>query len=472
MNSSAAVHQAAHGVAAARAYRAIFRLHFYAGLIVAPFLLLLSVTGIVYLFNTEIDDALHPSWRFTDPAGVSLPAERIVDGALAAYPGAKPTRVDFPTEPGRTAVVFLKAADDAPFRVYVDPVTGIARGHFTERGSLVGAAGLLHGSLLMGDRGERVLELMSCWAIVLIATGLYLWWPRTPQRVFGVFVPRLNLRGRPLWRDLHAVAGVWGSLLLLFLLLSGLPWASHWGRDLNRAMAAAGIGYPASYRTHTNHGAGPVPAANDGAPTLGQTTPGVPWTLEQAPAPRVAHVHGADATLIGVGEAARIFAGLGLVTAYRLSYPKDAHDVYTGYTYPDQPQGQRTVQLDPYTGEVLNDVRFADYGVGAQAVELGVQLHMGNYFGLPNQLLMLFAALMGAGLAISGPAMWLSRRREGLGAPPPLTASGPVWGLIAGLMVLGLIFPTLGLSLIGVFALERGVLRHVAPVRDCLGLAR
>ena len=55
---------------------------------------------------------------------------------------------------------------------------------------------------------------------------------------------------------------------------------------------------------------------------------------------------------------------------------------------------------------------------------------------------------------------------------PATNASGPVWGLIAGLTVLGLIFPTLGLSLIGVFALERGVLRHVAPVRDWLGLAR
>lgn len=458
----------ARGADAARLYRAIFRLHFYAGLIVAPFLLLLSITGIVYLFGTEIDDALHPQWRFVTQPGPALPAERIVEGALAAYPQAQPTRLDLPTESGRTAVVFLKDTEGAPFRVYVDPVSGLALGRFTERGSLVGAAGLLHGSLMLGDGGSLVMELASCWAIVLIATGLFLWWPRTPNRVLGVFVPRLPARGRPLWRDLHAVAGIWGSLLLLFLLLSGLPWASNWGDNLNRAMASAGIGYPASYRTHTNHGIARAPRSA----TLAQTTPGVPWTLEQAPAPHSQHSPGSAASPITVGEAARIFAAQGLSTAYRLSYPKDAHDVYTAYTYPDRPQGQRTLQLDQYSGEVINDVRFEDYGIGAQAVELGVQLHMGNYFGLPNQLVMLFASLAGILLAVSGPAMWLSRRRDGLGAPAAASSGRPAWGLIAMLVVLGLIFPVLGLSLLAVIALERGVLRRIEPVRHWLGLAQ
>ena len=45
-------------------YRTIWRWHFYAGLIVAPFLLILAVTGAIYLFNDELNDALMPELHF------------------------------------------------------------------------------------------------------------------------------------------------------------------------------------------------------------------------------------------------------------------------------------------------------------------------------------------------------------------------------------------------------------------------
>ncbi len=182
------------------------------------------------------------------------------------------------------------------------------------------------------------------------------------------------------------MGGIWTSLLLLFLIFTGLPWATEWGGNLNRLMAGVGIGYPESYRAHVNHNV----TASTPQRTLAETTPGIPWTLEQAPAP---HSHHTGATPIDVGQAARIFAAAGLTTAYRLIYPRDEHDVFTAFTYPDQPEGQRTIHLDQYSGAVLNDVSFADYGIGAKSVEWGVQLHMGNYFGVPNQILMLFAAL-------------------------------------------------------------------------------
>ena len=45
---------------ASRTYRALWRWHFYAGLLVAPFLLILAVTGAIYLFNDELNLALSP----------------------------------------------------------------------------------------------------------------------------------------------------------------------------------------------------------------------------------------------------------------------------------------------------------------------------------------------------------------------------------------------------------------------------
>ena len=37
------------------------------------------------------------------------------------------------------------------------------------------------------------------------------------------------------WKDLHSVTGLWGSFFVLFLLLSGLPWAKNWGGYLKRS---------------------------------------------------------------------------------------------------------------------------------------------------------------------------------------------------------------------------------------------
>ena len=86
-----------------------------------------------------------------------------------------------------------------------------------------------------------MVELAASWAVVMILTGYYLWWPRGRRGVAGLLYPRLGARGRLLWRDLHAVAGVWVSVFTLFLLISGLPWAASWGgmlKDVRQAGTA------------------------------------------------------------------------------------------------------------------------------------------------------------------------------------------------------------------------------------------
>ena len=40
-------------------YRLVWRWHFYAGLIVAPFAVLLALTGAIYLFQPQIEDIVY-----------------------------------------------------------------------------------------------------------------------------------------------------------------------------------------------------------------------------------------------------------------------------------------------------------------------------------------------------------------------------------------------------------------------------
>src|SRR3546814_2780990 len=77
----------------------------------------------------------------------------------------------------------------------------------------------IHGQLLLGKRGSWLVELAASWAIVLMLSGLYLWWPRG-RGLAGVVWPRLKSGRQVVWRDLHAVTGFWVSGLALVLLIT------------------------------------------------------------------------------------------------------------------------------------------------------------------------------------------------------------------------------------------------------------
>ena len=445
------------------AYRAIWRWHFWAGLIVAPFLLILAVTGAIYLFDAELNLALSPNLYRVAPKEGRVAPSTMAAAALEAHPG-QVTRIDLPARADRSAIVFVTPTAGDPMRVAVDPGDGRVLGSFVYTRTLVGFADTVHGSLMAGATGEIAVELAACWALVLIATGLFLWWPRGRRGLGGVLYPRLRARGRLFWRDLHAVTGMWAVALIAFLLLTGLPWARVEGDVLKRATAAAGLGYPESHRTYSPPRSLP-----------GDQMKGIPWTLEGAPMPASHLGHGgaggADAAAVAGLDA--IVAALArdhrLVGGYRLFAPTTATGVYTAVVYPDRPEGQRTLYFDRYTKRLIRETGWRDYGAGAKAIELGVQLHMGNYFGLANQLVMLATCLAVVLLVISGVAMWWRRRPDGRVAAPPRVPQARIGGAVAILLAAGVVFPLLGASLVVVFLLDQAGLELIARRRAVKG---
>ncbi|WP_370210016.1 PepSY domain-containing protein, partial [Alloalcanivorax venustensis] len=212
--------------------------------------------------------------------------------------------------------------------------------------------------------------------------------------------------------------------------------------------------------------------------TLLDTLGEAPWALLQAPLPDNgagadphAHHHGGalpDTRPAAINRVHRALAERGLAYGYRLSIPAGAGEPYSAYTYPARPQGQRTLHLDD-EGTVLREVGFDDYGAVAKAVEYGVALHMGNYFGVANQGLMLLTCVAIVALVITGVVMWWRRRPPGGLAPPPgrgpERAPLPRRYLLALLITLRALLPLAGASLaviLAVDALRRRVQRALA----------
>lgn len=418
----------------AHVYRAVWRWHFYAGLLVLPFLILLAITGALYLFHHEIEHAWYRDLREVRPAdSPALAPSALADAALRAHPGTLAKYLP-PAAPDASAQVVVKPADGANTSVYVNPYNGQVLGAHAERDTLMWTIRRLHSLDYFGPVANGAIEIAAGWSILLVLTGAYLWWPR--GRKHGVISVRGKPRQRVFWRDTHAVTGAMVALFILFLAVTGMPWSIVWGGKVNQWANGNNFGYPAGVRVA-------VPMSDEHLAHQGSTT----WSLEQARVPRSAQAHAAQA--IGLDQAVAAFDRLGLAPGYAVVMPRDATGVYTASVYPDDLARQRVVHLDQYTGRPLLDMSYADYGPLGKALEWGINVHMGQEFGRANQLVLLAACLGMVLLSVSGAVMWWKRRPSGgLGIPPLPHNRRALQGVMAVMIAGGIVFPLVGASLV------------------------
>lgn len=429
-------------------YRAVWRWHFYAGLLVLPFMLLLAVTGALYLLKDEINDALYGHLRLVEARpGATLPASDLLARATAAVPGEAVAYLP-PATSSRSAEVKVATAEGKR-AVFLDPYTGSVLGDTADGGAANSPAMLLvrklHSLDYFGWFASRFVELAAGWAMILVVTGFYLWWPRGRARLGGVATVRGAAGGRTTWRDLHAVTGAYAGLVIFFLALTGMPWSGFWGSHYQGIIDQAGLGMPPGY--WDGYPASTVPMAE----AMDRT----PWVLEQAPMPASAEVPDGAAASVGVDQAVRTVEALGIHPGYALDLPDGPTGVYTASVYPDDIGRERVIHLDRYSGAVLFDVGFADLGPVGKAAEWGISVHTGQEFGRANQVLLLMACAAIVLMSVSAAVIWWKRRPVGeLGAPRlPPNARAPK-AVLAVIAFFGVLFPLVGLSILVALALD------------------
>ncbi len=446
MSSNALPQQDA--AAPSRFYRAVWRWHFYAGLIVAPFLVILAATGLVMLFVTGVSPE-YGDWLRVKSAPQALSISKQADAALAAHPGGTLGKYIVPWGEGYPALVRVDLPDGNRM-LAVDPYTGGILRDRPEGGTWNEFMTNVHGELLIGGSGgpgDMLVEAAASLAITLLVTGLYLWWPRGGAAISAALRPDLSLRGRALWRSLHQTLGVWMSVALLFFLISGMAWTGVWGGKIVQAWstfpAEKWDNVPVSDKTHAsmNHG-----AAKE-----------VPWTLEQTPLPQ----SGADGGIAGLPHGvpvtaetlAKLGRALGFEGRFQIAAPSGENGVWTlsqdSMSYDSaNPMADRTVHVDQYTGRILADVRFADYPFLGKLMAVGIALHEGQ-LGWWNVALNALFCLSVIFACVSGVVMWWKRRPAGrLAAPRYPRDFRLTLGVAAIAVALGIMFPLGGLIIL------------------------
>lgn len=449
-------------------YFVAWRWHFYAGLYVAPFLLVLALTGLVMLWTSALVGRDGEKYYTVSPAATQVAVSAQADAALAAIADGKLVQYIAPrTADG--AAIFRINRGEASSMVAVDPYTGAVLGQWERRNGVYDLADTIHGTLLIGDIGDRLIEVAAGFGIVLVVTGMYLWWPRDGRGLGSVLIPQWSARGRPLWKSLHMTLGFYISLILVIFLVSGLSWAGIWGDRFTQAWstfpASKWDNVPLSDATHAsmNHGG----------------TKEVPWTLEQTPMP----MSGSDAGRTGLpdGQAVNLdglvsFARtIGFGNRFQLGFPANETGVWTisrdtMSNDSSNPISDRTVHVDQYTGKVLVDVGFPDYGVAGKAMAVGIAFHEGD-MGVWNLALVTAFCLSVIFMSASGIVMWWKRRPSGASRlmAPAVPADIRLWKTGAVIMLaVSMLFPLTGLVLITVIVVDMLVIRRIRPLKRAL----
>ncbi|TWB39111.1 PepSY-associated TM helix domain-containing protein [Nitrospirillum pindoramense] len=442
--------------------RAVWRWHFYAGLFCIPFIVWLSLTGALYLFKPQVEaliDRPYDTLTITGPWACAADQAR---AGVAAVPGGVLNAYELPKAPNAATRVIVGRGTEQ-FRVYVHPQTLAILKVVSEDDRLMRIIFRLHGELMMGDKGSFVVEMAASWAIVMILTGLYLWWPRQADGLAGVLYPRLGRGRRTFWRDLHAVAGLWVSFFALFLLLSGLPWSKNWGAYFKEIRQITGTAVVKQDWTTGRSGELAERLAMNGGAAGGDEHAG-----------HHGHAPAGLTDYAPLDALAATVAPLNLAPPVLISPPRQPGGYWTAKS-DAQNRPLRTDLTLSTDGQLLKRVDFSQRHWVDRMVGIGVAAHEGHLFGWLNQALGVFTALSLITLAVSSVVLWLRRRPAmALGAPPATRASrqparAPL--MFATLLVaLGVFLPLLGASLIVVLAVERLVLRRLPAARDWLGL--
>jgi uncharacterized iron-regulated membrane protein len=481
---------------ASRRWRAIWRVHFYSGMIAMPFILLMAVTGLVILYTQPIQDLTEGDLRTVTDTGEWISFDQMAQSVEAAYPESLVVSLTMPTDGEHSAIFGL----DDGHQAYVNPYTGDVLGENSAGGGVVGLSNRLHGYLNNEQRmvslptvsalwddgpvmrdyviGDLLLEIMGVWVIVLAASGIYLWGPRKSRNagaekngrtLFGV---RLGKRGRAKWRDLHALGGVLMSITLLVTLVSGMAWSTYWGTNFgalaNEISPNVWVDAPASSlgtrgdldvlgnTIPWNTGDIPIPASYATEPT-GELP--APVTLD---------------TVVAIGEAEGMKPGFAIYFPDNSTVDDAGNPVYGSFTlsnsWPRKTGEARDLFLDQFSGETIDEMNVYGYGSVSYAMDTAVSWHMGTQWGIVTRIFMTLLCVLSIWAVVSGFVMFWKRRRPGTAGLPRRPRDVKFgWGLWAIIGVIAIVYPLWGVTAAVILLLDRFVIRSVPKLRRAFG---
>lgn len=218
--------------------KTIFWIHLSSGVVAGIVILIMSVTGVLLTFQSQIVDyanrdyaTVHPP----EPGAARMDLDAVLAAVRSAEPDGEPTSVTIRPDPSEAYVVRFGRART----VFVDPYNGDVRGegNIAVRDFL---REIMYWHRWFAAEGEsravgRAVTGASNLAFCLLTvTGMYIWWPRrwTLSALKAVFVPNFRIKGKSRDFNWHNSFGIWCLPALFLISLSGVVISYRWAGDL------------------------------------------------------------------------------------------------------------------------------------------------------------------------------------------------------------------------------------------------
>lgn len=365
--------------------RMVSWLHLWLGLGSGIIVCFMSISGCILAFEREIEDATQ-SYRFVESRKAPLAAPSVLEAiARKQLPGKKLHSVSY--EPGRACIAsFYNGDPEYYYLIFLDPYTGrvlkvkdmsedffriVIDGHFY--------------LWLPHEIGQPIVASATLIFVVMIITGIILWWPRNKAARKQRFSIKFNARWRRTNYDLHNVLGFYMSWVIIFIAFTGLVWGFQW--------FARSVYWVAS-------GGGKEIAFTE---TLSDTTT----------AQRPALLPAIDQVWLKVRKEHADFRGLMEVhmpedhkSSIEVALNPDSKTYWKAdYRYYDQ----YSIKEIPvkHTYGLLKDTKVAD-----KIARMNYDIHVGAVMGLPGKILAFCASLICASLPVTGFLIWRGRKKK------------------------------------------------------------
>ncbi len=207
----------------------INKIHLWLGLSVGLIIVLVSVTGCILAFQVEIEN-LSQSYRYVAEENTKmLPPSGLAEIAGREMPGKKVHSVRYGAKDESVRVSFYDDDPEYYYLVFIDPYHGnvlkvkdmdqdffriILMGHFY--------------LWLPHEIGQPVVATATLIFIVMLITGIVLWWPKNKAAASQRFSIKWSARWRRKNYDLHNVLGFYACWIAIFLAITGLVWGFEW----------------------------------------------------------------------------------------------------------------------------------------------------------------------------------------------------------------------------------------------------
>ncbi|MES2275403.1 MAG: PepSY-associated TM helix domain-containing protein [Bacteroidota bacterium] len=362
--------------------KTILFIHRWLGFISGLVVLIVSITGCLFVFQDEIQDAIHSYRKVAVQQKAYVQPTQLKAIALKRYPNGNPAFTAY-YGPDRPAVVMTIVPKLGTRYIYINPYTGaflhdedIAKNFFI-------IVEYIHLYLLLPDDiGGMVVGISVIIFVILLITGIVLWWPKRKSDRKRSLTIKWGGRWRRVNYDLHNVLGFYAASIALILALSGLSIAFDWMRKGIYSATNLGQTYAAEKEVVKSDSLqkGVVNA-------IAPVDKAFAYSQSHSPQARMYFISAGD------GKGASTIT----VTAYYTSMHYYKSDSYT---------------FDQYNGKLLKTLSQENKSPGRKMNDANYDIHVGQILGLPGKIIAFMASLVCGSLPVTGFIVWLGKRKK------------------------------------------------------------